>query len=94
METKNNWKAWLYLAPALILMLVFTFYPLFNTFLIAFLKNYDYANEFPAIGDENIIYKAEKEQSLYQFNAETYKYEKLSDSKGIDNIQIINGGKA
>lgn len=45
METKNNWKAWLYLAPALILMLVFTFYPLFNTFLIAFLKNYDYANE-------------------------------------------------
>ena len=41
METKNNWKAWLYLAPALILMAIFTFYPLFNTFTIAFLKNYD-----------------------------------------------------
>ena len=42
METKNNWKAWLYLAPALILMCIFTFYPLINTFTIAFLKNYDY----------------------------------------------------
>ena len=42
MESKNNWKAWLYLAPALILMAVFTFYPLINTFFISFLKNYDY----------------------------------------------------
>lgn len=42
METKNNWKAWLYLAPALILMCIFTFYPLINTFMIAFLENYDY----------------------------------------------------
>ena len=42
METKNNWKAWLYLAPALVLMAIFTFYPLFNTFTIAFLENYDY----------------------------------------------------
>ena len=43
MESKNNWKAWLYLAPVLILMAVFTFYPLFNTILIAFLKKYNYA---------------------------------------------------
>lgn len=28
-------------------------------------SNFDYASEFPVIGDENIIYKAEKEQSLY-----------------------------
>ena len=57
-------------------------------------SNFDFANEFPAIGDENIIYKAEKEQSLYQFNADTKTYEKLSDGRGIDNINIINGGKA
>lgn len=49
MERKNNWKAWLYLAPVLILMLVFTFYPLFNTVLIAFLKNYD------IIGGETVL---------------------------------------
>ena len=39
---RNNWKAWLYLAPTIILMAVFTFYPLINTVVIAFLKNYDY----------------------------------------------------
>lgn len=39
---KNNWKAWLYLAPVLILMAVFTFYPLINTIVIAFLKDYNY----------------------------------------------------
>lgn len=43
METKNNWKAWLYLAPVLILMLVFTVYPLIHTIGISFLSNYDYA---------------------------------------------------
>jgi multiple sugar transport system permease protein len=42
MESKNNWKAWLYLAPVLILMSIFTFYPLINTFFISFLKNFDY----------------------------------------------------
>ena len=46
------------------------------------------------IGDESIIYKAKKEQSLYQFNANTMRYEKLSDGTGIDNITIINGGNA
>ena len=56
--------------------------------------NFDFVSEFPVIGEENIIYKAEKEQSLYQFNAETFEYEKLSDGKGIDDINIINGGTA
>lgn len=42
METKNPWRAWLYLAPALLLLAVFTFYPLLNTIFISFLKNYDY----------------------------------------------------
>lgn len=56
--------------------------------------NYDYVDNFPVIGDENIIYKAEKEQSLYQFNADTGKYEKISDGRGFDNITIINGGDA
>ncbi len=40
METKNNLKAWLYLAPMLILMIVFTFYPLINAFIISFYKGY------------------------------------------------------
>lgn len=43
MEKKNNYKGWLYLAPAIILLTVFTLYPLINTFLISFLKEYKYA---------------------------------------------------
>lgn len=42
MESKNNWKAWLYLAPVIILMAVFTFYPIIDTFFISFLDGYDY----------------------------------------------------
>ena len=57
-------------------------------------SNFDYVSDFPAMGDEDVIYKAEKEQSLYQFNADTNKYEKLSDGTGIDDINIINGGTA
>jgi multiple sugar transport system permease protein len=40
--SKNNWKAWLYLAPVLILLVVFLLYPLINTIFIAFLDNYSY----------------------------------------------------
>ena len=41
--SKNNWKGWLYLAPVIILIGVFLLYPLINTILIAFTKNYDHA---------------------------------------------------
>ena len=40
MERKNNWKGWIYLAPVLILMLIFTFYPLINTFIVSFREVY------------------------------------------------------
>lgn len=43
MERKNNWKGWLYLAPALILITLFTIFPIINTFIISFLKEYRYA---------------------------------------------------
>ena len=42
MESKNNWRAWLYLAPVLILLAVFTFYPIISTVYVSFLKNYNY----------------------------------------------------
>lgn len=41
--SSNNWKAWLYLAPVLILLVVFLLYPLVNTMFIAFTDNYKYA---------------------------------------------------
>lgn len=42
LEKQSNVKAWLYLAPALLLLTVFTFYPLVNAFYLAFLKDFSY----------------------------------------------------
>ena len=39
-DSKQQWKAWLYLSPALILLLVFTVWPIINTVRMAFLENY------------------------------------------------------
>ncbi len=39
-ESKHQWKAWLYLSPAIILLLIFTVWPIFNTIRMAFLENY------------------------------------------------------
>lgn len=39
-DNKQQWKAWLYLSPAIILLLVFTVWPIFNTLRMAFLENY------------------------------------------------------
>ncbi len=39
-ESRHPWKAWIYLAPAVILLLVFTGWPIVNTVRMAFLENY------------------------------------------------------
>ena len=40
-KKKNQWKAWLYLLPAIIILLVFTVWPIINTIRMSLLKNYD-----------------------------------------------------
>jgi multiple sugar transport system permease protein len=39
-DSKQQWKAWLYLAPAIVLLLVFTVWPIFNTVRMSLLENY------------------------------------------------------
>ncbi len=39
-ESKQQWKAWLYLSPAIVLLLVFTVWPIVNTVRMAFLEGY------------------------------------------------------
>ena len=39
-ESKQQWKAWLYLSPAIVLLLIFTVWPIINTLRIAFIENY------------------------------------------------------
>ncbi len=39
-DSKHQWKAWLYLAPAVVLLAVFTVWPIINTVRMAFLADY------------------------------------------------------
>ena len=39
-DSKQQWKAWLFLAPAIVLLLVFTIWPIFNTVRMSLLENY------------------------------------------------------
>ena len=49
---KNIWKwikkqnGWLFLLPAIILMAIFTFYPIFNSLKLAFLEDYNPLDKF------------------------------------------------
>ena len=47
--SKHPWKAWLYLSPAIILLLIFTAWPIFNTVRMAFLEGY---NNLAVVGGE------------------------------------------
>ena len=40
-DSKQQWKAWLYLSPAIVLLLVFTVWPIINTVSMAFLEDYN-----------------------------------------------------
>lgn len=40
-DSKQQWKAWLYLSPALVLLMIFTVWPIINTVLMAFQENYN-----------------------------------------------------
>ena len=48
-DGKKQWKAWLYLSPAIVLLLIFTVWPMINTIRMAFLDGY---NGLGAIGGE------------------------------------------
>ncbi len=39
-ESKQQWKAWIYLSPAIVLLLIFTVWPIINTLIMAFSENY------------------------------------------------------
>ncbi len=49
-DSKHQWKAWLYLSPAIFLLLVFTVWPIINTLRMAFLENY---SGLKAVGGQN-----------------------------------------
>lgn len=52
--------------------------------------------DFPSIGKSNVIYKAELEKNIYQWNPTALKYEVLNSTEfgGSLDIELINGGSA
>ena len=52
--------------------------------------------DFPSIGKEDVIYKAESEKMIYQWNPTALKYEALNsiESETPVDIQLIHGGNA
>ena len=46
-DSKHRWKAWLYLSPAIVLLLVFTVWPIINTVRMSLLEGY---NTMSAVG--------------------------------------------
>jgi len=66
----DKWKAWLYLSPALVLLLIFTVWPLFNTVKMAFTSYYD---------PDAVVFKTD-ENGDYIFDDDTGK--RVIDHKG------------
>ena len=58
--------------------------------------NADTHYDFPSVGDVSMIYKAQTEKLIYQWNPTDLKYEVLGITGGfeIDDITLINGGDA
>ncbi len=53
-KPNKNLKAWLYLAPSLVLLAIFTFYPIVNTFLMSFKEGFHrVTGVYSSIGLEN-----------------------------------------
>lgn len=51
--------------------------------------------EFPSIGEIDMIYKAQAEKKIYQWNPDTLSYEVLSEFEiTIQDLEEINGGNA
>lgn len=59
--------------------------------------NMDTHYDFPSIGRGNVIYKAESEKLLYQWNEADYMYEVVGEAEitgDLADIDIIHGGNA
>ena len=63
-DSKKQWKAWLYLAPAIVLLLVFTVWPIINTLRMAFLDNY---NGMRAVAGEKFNFGIENFKKVVEF---------------------------
>lgn len=60
-------------------------------------QNFATHYEFPSVGRENVLYKAEEEKLLYQWNATEQYFEVVGSAEGsvdLSSIKVIHGGYA
>lgn len=51
--------------------------------------------DFPSIGSVDVIYKAENEKKIYQWNAQALRYDVLSEVEiTMQDLEVIHGGNA
>ena len=74
-DSKHQWKAWVYLFPAIILLIIFTVWPIFNTVVTAFIYNVEYK---PASIQVESVENAEGEYYFYFADEETNQKRYLS----------------
>ena len=72
-KKKNNWKAWLYLLPAIALLLIFTVWPIINTVRISFMVDQN--------GDPYNVAKEMNPYGMYQFHFGFENYKAVFDAK-------------
>ena len=56
-DNKQQWKAWLYLSPAIILLLIFTVWPILNTLRMAFWEDYSIMKDIGGVMQNNFGFK-------------------------------------
>lgn len=63
-DSKQQWKAWIYLLPAIVLLLVFTVWPIVNTLRMAFLEGYSTMAE---VGGKTFAFGISNFQSVVKY---------------------------
>ena len=63
-DSKQQWKAWLYLSPAIVLLLVFTVWPIINTLAMAFQEDY---SSLSAVGGQTFKFGIKNFQKVIEY---------------------------
>ncbi len=63
-DSKQQWKAWIYLSPAIVLLLVFTLWPIINTLIMAFQEDY---SSLAAVGGQTFRFGIKNFQKVIEY---------------------------
>lgn len=85
-DSKHQWKAWIYLLPAIILLLIFTVWPIINTVVTAFIYDIEYGL---AAVQVEAVDGAEGEYRFYRPDSENKKHyiSVGKDENGVAELQ-------